>query len=133
VPQPESASPADPEPEAEKENVVPRRKARKAVTAPATADMKSALLSPEAKKRELLGLGRAQSTPATPKKSASSLSAQRDSAHSPTPRRSLRVGGSSGVMTGFRTGMPPLTRENVMSGKRMLVEEVDNVEEVEDD
>ncbi|KAG5652673.1 hypothetical protein H0H81_004165 [Sphagnurus paluster] len=65
-----------------KENIIPPRRPRKAVTAP-DVDLKAQLFCPYARKREIERLGKVNSTPATPKVFTSDLSKR---AGSPTPR-----------------------------------------------
>lgn len=76
-----------------KENIPPRRKTRKAATAPSEGESKAQLLTTPAKRRVSERL-KAKSTPATPKKSLSGDRVQHDS---PTPRR--RVFGQEAVFT----------------------------------
>ncbi|KZP07754.1 hypothetical protein FIBSPDRAFT_875192 [Athelia psychrophila] len=68
-----------------KENVAPRRRAKKAVTAPEAAELtRSGLLSPLGKQKEAERTGKAKSTPGTPNKTST---ADRMASMTPTPRR----------------------------------------------
>lgn len=109
----------------QKENVAPRRKPRKAVTAPNT-DLKSQLFSPEGKKRELERVGKAKSTPATPKKDLSGD--RQDSGGSPTPRRPI-----VGLAKAATGATPRLTGKDKEEMRRILQDEADQEGNGEDD
>ncbi|KAG6842008.1 hypothetical protein C0991_003534 [Blastosporella zonata] len=81
-----AADPSDNDNDVVKENIAPRRKTRKASTAPPETDPMSQLLSPPSKRRESERLKKAKSTPTTPKKF---LMGERMEPGSPTPRRSI--------------------------------------------
>lgn len=71
--------------EGTKENLPPRRRAKKAATAPSPSELtKVGLLSPAGKAKLLDKLGKSTSTPGTPKRLSLS---QAESHLSPTPRR----------------------------------------------
>lgn len=94
--------------EKEKENLAPRRKTRKAVTAPASGACKVTMISPGGGKREVERWGHARSTPVTPKK----ISVVREIDGTPTPR-SLRH-------------FDPLKEQVRKLGRRIMEEEVDD-------
>ncbi|GLB34004.1 hypothetical protein LshimejAT787_0108880 [Lyophyllum shimeji] len=102
-----------------KENILPRRKPRKAVSNP-QADLKFQLLSPHSKKREAERPGKAKSTPATPRKV---LSGDRPAeADSPTPRRF-----AAGLLR-EETSSSRLTEQERKERRRLLHDEADDGE-----
>lgn len=106
-----------------KENLAPRRRPHKTMTAP-NPDMRSQILSPDARKRELEKLGRIKSTPATPKKA---LGGDRQSCvGSPTPQRPIF--GMAGAASTTR-----LVEMERIEMRRVLQDETDDVEIDEDD
>lgn len=105
-----------------KENIPPRRKVKKAMTAPTSSELiKTALLSPEGKKRVIDKEGRFNSTPATPKKARVSL---REDATSPTPRRP----GIHDLLSPALSAVESSKKER-MERRRMLEDEVDEGED----
>jgi hypothetical protein len=103
-----------------KENVPPRRKAKKAATAPNSSELtKAGLLSPGGKQREVERIWKAKSTPATPKK----LSVGGwDGTVTPTPRR-YGPGLVHDLTSPSRT--TPVNLNERRERRRMLEEEVD--------
>jgi hypothetical protein len=121
----ESLSLFDNNKDGQKENLPPRRKPRKVATAPNT-DLKSQLFSPDAKKREVEKLGRAKSTPVTPKRLAGGDG--QEPGDSPTPRR-LVVGLAQAV-----TSSTPRAKERERREmRRALQDEVDDADEDQGD
>jgi hypothetical protein len=115
--------PGDKDKDGKKENIAPRKKPRKAATAPNT-DLKSQLFSPEGRKRELAG--KAKSTPATPKKNLSGD--RQDRTGSPTPRRPI-VG-----LTKAATGATPkLMGKGREEMRKVLQDEADQEGDGEED
>jgi hypothetical protein len=108
----------------QKENIPPRRKPREVTTAPNT-DLKSQPFSPDAKKREMEKLGRAKSTPVTPKRLV--CGEKQEFGDSPTPRR-LGLGLTQAV-TSSSTGAIERERREM---RRALQDEVDDADEDED-
>jgi hypothetical protein len=107
--------------DAQKENVAPRRKPRKTVTAP-NADLKTQLFSPDARKREMEKLGKAKSTPVTPKSSD-----RQDSGNTPTPHRL-----SMGLRLATTSSTPRAMEKERREMRRALQDEVDDADEDED-
>ncbi|KAJ7682576.1 hypothetical protein DFH06DRAFT_298541 [Mycena polygramma] len=101
---------SSPQKEAEKENALPRRKPRKSVTAPTSSDLKSRLVSPDAR------LAKANSTPCTPGRS---LAGERFGSATPTPRR------PEVVLTRDTRLTPKLQDSERRELRRRLVEEDD--------
>ncbi|KAF7355505.1 hypothetical protein MSAN_01467400 [Mycena sanguinolenta] len=102
----------------EKENVLPRRKPRKSVTAPASSDLKPRFASPDAK------LAKAHSTPCTPDRS---LAGERSKSITPTPRRSV-------VMLTRDTRLTPKLQDAERRElRRQLTEEVDDMPSDDDE
>ncbi|KIK67831.1 hypothetical protein GYMLUDRAFT_795221 [Collybiopsis luxurians FD-317 M1] len=97
-----------------KENVVPRRKVKKAITE--SVEGKSTLLTPSSKKLELEKLFKAKMTPATPRKTASK---ERHEVTSPTPRR-------YGLRSDSKTGTPVISEEEMKQRRRLLRDEVED-------
>ncbi|KAJ7129445.1 hypothetical protein C8R44DRAFT_615395 [Mycena epipterygia] len=107
-----------PQKDAHKENVPPRRKARKSATAPAASDLKARLASPDAR------LARANSTPFTPGRS---LVAERSNSATPTPRR------PDVVLTRDTRLTPRLQDPERRELRRRLAEEVDDIPSDDED
>ncbi|KAF9464349.1 hypothetical protein BDZ94DRAFT_485135 [Collybia nuda] len=119
----DDVAPADKDKGGQKENVAPRRKPRKVITAP-NPDFKFQLFSPEDRKRELDSVDKA--TPATPKKDPSRD--RQNSSDSPTPRRPI-VG-----LTQAATGATPrLTSKGKEEMRRVLQDEADQRGNDDDD
>ncbi|KAJ7490361.1 hypothetical protein B0H11DRAFT_2278091 [Mycena galericulata] len=99
-----------PQKDTHKENVPPRRKPRKSVTAP-TSDIKARLVSPDSR------LAKANSTPCTPGRP---LAAERSNSATPTARR------SDVVLTWDTRLTPKLQDMERREMRRRLAEEVDD-------
>ncbi|KAJ6515666.1 hypothetical protein C8R45DRAFT_810054 [Mycena sanguinolenta] len=115
------ATPIDvdpPQKDEEKENVLPRRKPRKSVTAPASSDLKARLASPDAK------LAKAHSMPCTP---ARSIVGERSTSITPTPRRPVVV------LTRDTRLTPQLQDAERRELRRHLTEEVDDIPSDDDE
>ena len=121
----ETLSLTDNDKEGQKENLAPRRKPRKVVTAPNT-DLKSQFFSPDAKKREIEKLGRAKSTPVTPKRHLGRD--EQGSGGSPTPRRS-----GMRLIQAMTSSTPRAMEMERREMRRALQDEVDNANEEESD
>ncbi|RDB19958.1 hypothetical protein Hypma_012737 [Hypsizygus marmoreus] len=122
----EQSEPLEDNVDAIKENIMPRRRPRKAATAPNT-ELKSQLLSPDAKKREVEKAGKAKSMPATPKKTIYGEK-QQDPSGTPTPRRAAFA-----LVQATTASTPKLMERERKAMRRMLEEEVDEVENDEED
>ncbi|KAJ7240360.1 hypothetical protein B0H12DRAFT_1135101 [Mycena haematopus] len=101
-----------PQKDEEKENVLPRRKPRKSVTAPTSSDLKARLASPDAK------LAKANSTPCTPGRS---FTGERSNSATPTPRR------TAAVLTRDTRLTPKLLDVERRELRRQWAEEVDDI------
>jgi len=114
APMNDSCSDTDTDKDGQKENIAPRRRARKP---PLTSDVDPALL-----KMEIVRHGKAMTTPATPKKNPLSVGA-REGPMTPTPRRP-----GSGRLMIPSPGMTPVVRERERLERRRILEvEVDGV------
>jgi hypothetical protein len=102
-----------PQKDASKENVPPRRKPRKSVTAPASSDPKGRLVSPD------LRMAKANSTPCTPGRS---LVLERSNSATPTARR------PEFVLTRDTRLTPKLQDSERRELRRRLAEEVDDIQ-----
>ncbi|KAJ7752735.1 hypothetical protein DFH07DRAFT_824809 [Mycena maculata] len=107
-----------PQKDAQKENLPPRRKARKSATAPASSDLKLRLTSPDAR------LAKANSTPCTPGRS---LARERSNSATPTPRR------PAVVLTRDTRLTPKLQDTERREMRRRLEEEVDEIPSDDED
>lgn len=110
-----------------KENLAPRRKAKKAVTAPDGSELTIAgLLSPAGKQREVERIGKSRSTPATPK----NVKVGEQQTVTPMPRRHgpalLRDLDSPSRV------VPNITQKERRERRRMLEDEIDEIEGDED-
>jgi len=111
-------APGLPQKDGVKENVAPRRKPRKSVTAPVSSDLKARLTSPDAK------LAKANSTPCTPGRS---LAGERSNSATPTPRRPA-------VMLTRDTRLTPKLQDvERRELRRRLEEEVDDIPSDDED
>ncbi|KAJ7781023.1 hypothetical protein B0H16DRAFT_1298501 [Mycena metata] len=109
-----AAAQLSPQKDAQKENVAPRRKPRKSVTAPASSDLKSRLVFPDT------GLAKASSMPSTPPRS---LPVERLGSLTPTPRR------PDVVLTRDTRLTPKLQDSERRELRRRLADEVDDIDD----
>jgi hypothetical protein len=114
----DSCSDTDTDKEEQKENIAPRRRARKVVAPPDLDPINPMLFSPHPKE-----MGMARSTPSTPKKNPSTVSA-RETSMTPTPRRP-----GTGARQIFPSpGITPVVKEKErLERKRVLEDEVNEM------
>ncbi|KIM91146.1 hypothetical protein PILCRDRAFT_811644 [Piloderma croceum F 1598] len=114
--------------EACKENLAPRRKAKKAATAPDSSELtKAGLLSTVARQMEIERVGKSQSTPVTPSKLSLR---ERESTITPTPQR-YGPAFMRDLATPYR--MTPASNQKERKERRkMLEDEVDDAGVEED-
>jgi hypothetical protein len=114
--------------EACKENLAPRRKAKKAATAPDSSELtKAGLLSTVAKEMEIGRVGKSQSTPVTP--SRLSLR-EREGTITPTPQRHGPAF-MRDLATPYR--MTPASNQKERKDRRRMLEDEANYAGVEED
>jgi hypothetical protein len=121
----ESLSLVDNGKDGQKENIAPRRKPRKAATAP-NADLKSPLFSPDTRNRMMEKLNKAKSTPVTPKRLPGGN--RLETGGSPTPRRF-----DAGLAQAVTSSTPRAIEGERKAMRRALQDEVDDAGEDEYD
>jgi hypothetical protein len=109
----------------EKENMTPRRKARKAVIGPPPLEFKPMVPIPDPKKRLV---GKAKFTPATPWSKQAPFSAQSENA---APRTPQRLDSDTVMSSLFVT--PILTADQRKERRRMLEEEANVAESTDEE
>jgi len=104
-----------------KENLPPRRKAKKAATAPNSSELiKTGLLSPDSKQRDVERMGKSRSTPVTPNRRSLR---PREGNITPTPR-GYGSGFARDLASPYRTTPASIQNERKMM-RRLLEDEAD--------